>query len=153
MTRTATASQTIAPAATPAGCTALRFRKAARRVSQIYDTFLAPHELTITQYGLLAHIQRLPGSSIGTLAAVLVMDPTTLTRNLRPLRQRALVELVLDEHDRRTRTLRLTASGRATLKKARAGWERAQAHMAQVLGTDHAPLSGAIDAMLARLGS
>jgi len=137
----------------PAACTALRFRKAARRVSQIYDAYLAPFGLTITQYGLLAHIRRLPGCSIGSLAAELVMDPTTLTRNLRPLRQRELVELAPDRHDRRTRTLRLTARGRAALAKGRGGWERAQAHMAQVLGPDHGPLGDAIDAMLARLGN
>ena len=145
------APPTGAPA--PAGCTALRFRKAARRVSQIYDAFLAPHDLTITQFGLLAHIERLPDSSIGALATELVMDPTTLTRNLAPRRQRRLVALRPDAHARRARTLRLTAAGRAALDRGRAGWEEAQSHMARVLGPDHGPLSAAIDTMLERLGS
>lgn len=50
------------------GCTCLRLRKASRCVSQIYDQHLQRHGLTITQYGLLAHLSRLDGISIGTLA-------------------------------------------------------------------------------------
>ena len=134
------------------GCTALRFRKAARRVSQIYDSYLDPYGLTITQYGLLAHIKRLEGTTIGTLAAELVMDPTTLNRNLKPLIARRLVELAADETDRRQRVLKLSGAGREMVKTARPGWEKAQAHMSEILGGDLEPLSGAIDRMLERLG-
>jgi DNA-binding MarR family transcriptional regulator len=135
----------------PPSCAALRFRKAARRVSQLYDGCLAAYGLTITQYGLLAHILRLDGISIGALASELVMDPTTLTRNLRPLRKRNLVALVVADADKRARVLRLTADGLALLKEARPGWEAAQLQMAEVLAEDLAPLSDAIDRMLARL--
>ena len=38
------------------GCTCLRLRKASRRVSQIYDQHLEPFGLTVTQYGVLGHI-------------------------------------------------------------------------------------------------
>lgn len=136
---------------TPASCTALRFRKAARRVSQIYDVCLAPYGLTITQFGLLAHIRRLEGISIGGLATELVMDPTTLTRNLRPLQKRDLVLLAADTTDKRARRLQLTSEGRALLKQARPGWEEAQRQMAEVLSSDLGPLSGAIDRMLDKL--
>jgi DNA-binding MarR family transcriptional regulator len=135
----------------PASCTALRFRKAARRVSQIYDACLAQYGLTITQFGLLAHIRRLEGISIGGLAAELVMDPTTLTRNLRPLQKRDLVLLAADTTDKRARRLQLTSEGRALLKQARPGWEEAQRQMAEVLASDLGPLSGAIDRMLEKL--
>ena len=135
----------------PTSCAALRFRKAARRVSQIYDGCLAGYGLTITQYGLLAHIRRLDGISIGALAVELVMDPTTLTRNLRPLQKRNLVSLVPDKADKRTRVLRLTDEGRALLNEARPGWEEAQRRIADVLAADLDPLSDAIDRMLERL--
>jgi len=120
-------------------------------VSQLYDRCLEAYGLTITQYGLLAHIRRLDGVSIGALANELVMDPTTLTRNLRPLQKRNLVALVVAAEDKRTRVLRLTEDGRALLKEARPGWEAAQLQMADVLAEDLAPLSDAIDRMLARL--
>ncbi len=120
-------------------------------MSQLYDRCLEAYGLTITQYGLLAHIRRLDGVSIGALANELVMDPTTLTRNLRPLQKRNLVALVVAAEDKRTRVLRLTEDGRALLKEARPGWEAAQLQMADVLAEDLAPLSDAIDRMLARL--
>ncbi|MDX2157137.1 MAG: MarR family winged helix-turn-helix transcriptional regulator [Hyphomicrobiaceae bacterium] len=140
-----------AKATPPGGCTALRFRKAARRVSQIYDEHLAPYGLTITQYGLLAHIRRLDGVSIGELAAELVMDPTTLTRNLGPLVKRDLVAVRPGRRDRRARTLQLTPEGRETLAKSAAGWKAAQRDIASILGDDHGPLSDAIDRMLEKL--
>lgn len=135
----------------PRGCTALRFRKAARRVSQIYDEHLAPYGLTITQFGLLAHIQRLDGVSIGELAAELVMDPTTLTRNLAPLIKRDLVAMAYAKSDKRARTLQLTRGGKAALESGGAGWKAAQKSIATVLGPDLAPLSSAIDRMLEKL--
>ena len=78
------------------GCTCLRLRKASRRVSQIYDRALEPCGLTVTQYGLLGHIAAFDGIGVGALAARMVMDPTTLTRNLKPLLEQALVVLVPD---------------------------------------------------------
>lgn len=139
------------PRSEPSGCTALRFRKAARRVSQIYDGCLEPYGVTITQFGLLAHIGRMEGVSIGALAAELVMDPTTLTRNLTPLRRRALVSLQPSAQDKRVQVLGLTAEGKQMLVAARPGWEEAQRRLAETLGPDLAPLSGAIDRMLERL--
>lgn len=135
----------------PSGCTALRFRKAARRVSQIYDEHLEPYGLTITQYGLLAHIRRLAGVSIGELAAELAMDPTTLTRNLAPLIKRKLVVVKPDRRDKRARALALTRAGEAALEAGGAGWKAAQKSIAAVLGEDLAPLSHAIDRMLEKL--
>ena len=132
------------------GCTCLRLRKAARRVSQIYDSYVEPHGLTITQFGLLAHLRALPGISVSALAEKLVMDPTTLTRNLRPLEKKGLVKFAVDPNDRRARALHLTAAGRDTFRAARPAWAKAQRHMEEVLGnTDvgvlHKALEGALD--------
>ena len=123
------------PNATPA-CICLRFRKAARRVSQIYDQHLEPYGLTITQYGLLGHIHRFEGIGVGALADKLVMDPTTLTRNLRPLERKGFVLMTPDEDDRRSRNLNLTTSGRRILDAARPGWRAAQEKIRTVLGPD-----------------
>jgi DNA-binding MarR family transcriptional regulator len=132
------------------GCTCLRLRKTARRVSQIYDGYVAPHGLTITQFGLLAHLRALPGVSVSALAEKLVMDPTTLTRNLKPLEKKGLVEFRTDPVDRRSRALHLTTEGRDTLRAAKAGWAKAQRHVEEVLGDDdvsvlHKALEGALD--------
>jgi len=138
---------------TPAsfGCTCLRLRKAARRITQVYDGYVAPLGLTITQFGLLAHLRVLDGIGVGALAEKLVMDPTTLTRNLRPLRRRGFVVLAPDPDDRRSRSLHLTEQGREALRAARPAWARAQRHVEEILGNaDAAVLNSALDRMLER---
>lgn len=136
------------------GCTCLRLRKASRRVSQIYDQHLEPFGLTVTQYGVLAHLATYNGISIGELAEKLVMDPTTLTRNLRPLERQGLVAVKPDRRDRRARSLQLTVSGRKVLEGARSGWVRAQRHIERVIGDLETPaLNAALDRVLERLAS
>lgn len=134
------------------GCTCLRLRKAARRVSQIYDEHLAPLGLTITQYGLLGHLKALDGITIGALAEKLVMDPTTLTRNLRPLERQGFLVFAADPNDKRSRRLHLTDAGRATFDRAKPAWVKAQRHVEQALGGDEtAALAAALDRALERL--
>ena len=67
------------------GCVGFRLRKLSRRVSQVYDQMLTPLDLTGTQFSLLSNLATSPGLAIGELADRLMMDPTTLTRTLRPL--------------------------------------------------------------------
>ena len=107
------------------GCTCSRLRKVSRRVSQIYDRSLEASGLTVTQYALLAHLVAFDGISIGELAEKMVMDPTALTRSLRPLERRGLVTLKSSRSDRRVRSLHLTASGRRAFDEAKPAWARA----------------------------
>ncbi len=133
-------------------CTCLRVRKAARRVTQVYDRHLQPTGLTITQYGLLSHLRSLDGVSIGALAERLVMDPTTLTRTLGPLVRRGLATLEADARDRRSRRLGLTPEGRAAVEAARPAWTEAQRQIEAALGPDDtAALNAALDRVLDRV--
>lgn len=134
------------------GCTCMRLRKASRRVSQIYDRSLEPLGLTVTQFGLLGNLDRLDGISIGDLAGRLVMDPTTLTRNLKPLERQGLVVFAPDPNDRRSRCLHLTAAGRKAYGEAKPAWARAQRHVDKALGDVDAPgLNTMLDRVLERL--
>ncbi len=135
-----------------ANCTCLRLRKTARRVTQIYDQMLEPAGVTLTQFSLLAHLYAGEGLSIGDLAEALVTDPTTLTRNLKPLIERQLVKVHQDKDDRRRRTVVLTPAGKSLLPIAHPLWRKAQAHVAQLLGkTETMRLSKALDHSLNRL--
>ncbi|WP_373086251.1 MarR family winged helix-turn-helix transcriptional regulator [Sneathiella sp.] len=121
-------------------------------MSQIYDHQLEPYSLTITQYGLLSHLKSFDGIGVGALAAKLVMDPTTLTRNLRPLERRGYVSLGRDPKDRRNRTLHLTSEGRAIREEAKPGWQAAQEKVAKALGApDNAMLAATIDRLIEEL--
>jgi DNA-binding MarR family transcriptional regulator len=139
------------PGQTYVACTCLRVRKAARVVSQIYDRHVEPFGLTITQFGLLSHINTFDGIGIGELAEKLAMDPTTLTRNLRPLQRRGLAVLAADPSDRRSRRLHLTAAGREAYLEAKPAWLKAQREVETALGPEIAALHASLDRALEKL--
>ncbi|RTL60549.1 MAG: MarR family transcriptional regulator [Hyphomicrobiales bacterium] len=140
------------PKPRPSACTCLRLRKASRQVTQIFDQHLAPYGLTVTQYSLLGHLRALPGITIGALAETMVMDPTSLTRSLKPLERQQFVRAAADPHDRRSRHLDITDAGIAAYQAARPGWEAAQSHVEQALGCDGPPaLNAALDELIERL--
>jgi DNA-binding MarR family transcriptional regulator len=134
------------------GCTCSRLRKVARRVSQIYDRSLESSGLTVTQYGLLAHLASFDGISIGALAEKMVMDPTSLTRTLRPLERQGLVALKPSRSDRRMRLLHLTTAGRRAFEQAKPAWARTQRFIESAIGELETPaLHAALDRVLERL--
>ena len=131
----------------PSACTAARIRKVSRLVSHIFDQHLEPHGLTVTQFGVLGHIKADDGVDIGTLAERMVIDPTSLTRTIRPLERQGLIRLEPDPNDRRHRRLSLTETGRARLKDARAAWALGQGEIIARVGEDEA---AALNTMLDR---
>jgi DNA-binding MarR family transcriptional regulator len=123
------------PAAGPVDqCNCLALRQAARHVTQLYDQCLAPSGLRSTQFSVLARLRRTGPLSINALAADLVMDRTTLGRNILPLQRDGLVEVVTGRADRRRRELRLTEAGAARLDTAVALWRQAQAGFEAAFG-------------------
>jgi len=122
-------------------CTCGSLRKASRRISQFYDTALAPVGIKSTQFSILAEVDR--GSLDGPLtmcelATAMVMDRSTLGHNLRPLERDDLLSLRLTPTDRRKRYVALTKKGRATLHRARRLWRTAEAHFEKTFGKQHA---------------
>ena len=107
-------------------CNCLAIRKAARQVTQLYDSELSACGLRATQYSVLAILDRLERARVQVLAEALVMDRSTLGHNLRPLERDGLIELSVDPDDARARSLRLTRLGRDRLRAARPAWLRAQ---------------------------
>ena len=107
-------------------CTCLAIRQAARHITQFYDQFLAPSGLRTTQFSILAKLKRLGPLPINALARELVMDRTTLGRNILPLEREGLIAVETGRSDRRSRELRLTEAGAARLRAALTGWAEAQ---------------------------
>jgi DNA-binding MarR family transcriptional regulator len=134
-------------------CACLRLRKITRRVTQLFDHFLEPSGLTTTQFSLLGFIDCQDRIAIGELAAMLITDPTTLTRNLRPLERLGYVEIVPDPKDRRRRTIALTAKGQTVLREATPLWRQAQARVVALVGEQRSTaLKASLDQALERLG-
>jgi DNA-binding MarR family transcriptional regulator len=72
--------------------------------------------------------------TINALAAELVMDRTTLGRNILPLQREGLIAIVKGSTDRRSKQLRVTEAGAASLRAAAEGWVEAQAQFEAVFG-------------------
>lgn len=124
------------PRAEICNCGALR--QAARHVTQFYDRHLAAAGLRTTQFAILARLKALGPLTINALAEKMVMDRTTLGRNIQPLEREGLVAVRTGHADRRTKELHLTEFGRARLRAAAKAWAQAQARFEAVFGKDRA---------------
>ena len=131
-------------------CTCDAIRRAARRVTRLYDRALAPFGLRITQYPILTRLAIDGPTPIGVLAARLVMDRATLGHNLRPLLAEGLLVLETGA-DRRGRVVTLTEAGRARLRAARLAWEAAQATFDEAFGAEDTAALRATLGRVARL--
>ena len=114
-------------------CVCLRLRKASRLVTRTYDDVLRPVGLRSTQLPILIILSLTHSAPMSVLADQLVMDRTTLSRNLRPLEERELVEIVAGE-DKRTREVKLTIQGQEAVAKAIPLWDKAQGYAVEALG-------------------
>lgn len=114
-------------------CLCLSLQRAARAVARRYDDALRPANLTNGQFSLLMSLNRGEPPNVAEIAALLGMDRTTLTANLKPLARRGLLEISVDEEDRRSRRLQLTRQGKAILKQALPLWLKEQAETERLL--------------------
>ncbi len=114
-------------------CACFNLRKATRAVTQMYEERLREAGLKATQFTLLSAIHNLGPISIGELADRIVMDQSTLTRNLRLLQRDGLIQ-IQPGTDRRVREVELTDAGQATRKKALPLWRQAQKEITDKLG-------------------
>ena len=104
-------------------CLCLHLQRAARAVARRFDEVLRPIGLTNGQFSLLMSLNRPEPPTMGSVAALLAMDRTTLTANLKPLERRGLLEVRIDAADRRSRRLVLTQEGREVLAAALPIWQ------------------------------
>lgn len=115
-------------------CVNFNIRKAMRAVSQRYDKILAPTGLRGTQFTILTVLSRMNSLTISELANFLVMDRTTLTRNLRPLEKEGFLKILPGLEDRRSRRIELTNSGGKVQKNAMPYWQKAQDEIVNFMG-------------------
>ncbi len=103
-------------------------------VTQLYDQWLRAHGVEGPQFALLAMLDRLGQSNQATLGQRFDLDKTTLSRNLKVLKQKGWIETAAGA-DARERVVRLTSSGRRRLAAARPTWRKAQGQLQLALDT------------------
>jgi DNA-binding MarR family transcriptional regulator len=108
-------------------CLCLHVQRTARALARRFDDAFRPLGLTSGQFSLLVSLNRPESASMSSVASLLVVDRTTLTAALKPLKRRGLVKVSVDAGDRRSRLLKLTAKGRALLARAVPIWEETHA--------------------------
>ena len=108
-------------------CNCNALRRAARRISNFYDSELAASGLRATQFAILASINDVGEATASAIAERLELDRTTMGRNLRPLEREGLIRRGVSKMDGRSRAITLSKSGFEKLKSALPLWQRAQA--------------------------
>jgi DNA-binding MarR family transcriptional regulator len=119
-----------------ATCACQNLRRTARAATNYYDRLLKEHTgLRITQVVMLVTVHLAGPQTINDMAERLVLDRTTLTRNLKPLEHEGLLTIAPGA-DQRTRVVSLTAKGEQKLIEVLPLWEQAQAAMVEWVGPD-----------------
>jgi DNA-binding MarR family transcriptional regulator len=118
-------------------CNCLSLRQAARHITQAYDRHFAPFGLTFNQFSILTRITQ-EAKSITDVARELVMDRTTLTRNLQPLQREGWLAQHPDPADGRSRLLSLTPVGTELMRRITPAWKAAQQQFETAFGVSQA---------------
>jgi DNA-binding MarR family transcriptional regulator len=119
-------------------CNCLAVRQAARHVTQFYDRFLALSGLRTTQFSILARLQGQGPTTINALAVDMVMERTTLGRNILPLERDGLIRIERAASDRRSKVIRITKRGEQRVEDAFKRWVEAQARFESAFGRGRA---------------
>jgi DNA-binding MarR family transcriptional regulator len=116
-------------------CVCANLRKTSRLVSQIYDEYLRPSGLKVTQFSLLMTVRGFGEITVTRLADRAVVDRTTVARNIRILEKKGLISISPGE-DQRERVVKITDAGNRALESALPHWEEAQRHIEDVMGAE-----------------
>ncbi len=119
-------------------CAHANLRRAMRVTSQFYDAALKPCGLRATQFTLLAVVERKGEMPLTKLAEALVMDRTTLTRNLQPLIKKGWLSIGR-ETDERVRLVSISPEGKGIVSEAMPYWRQAQNQVIAGLGERRTP--------------
>lgn len=117
-------------------CACGNLRRTTRAITQFYDQILQPCGLRSTQISLLLNISLHENISVGDLATVLLMDQTTVTRNLGILRKLGYINITKGDDDARKKSISITKSGARKIEEAVPLWKQAQSCIEKGLGSE-----------------
>lgn len=117
-------------------CACGNVRRTNRALTQFYDDYLKASGLGTNQFSILLNVHLNAGITVGGLAELLLMDQTTVTRNLAVLKKNGYIEVGKEGGDARKRTLYISRAGLDKLEQAMPLWEKAQEHIVNKLGQD-----------------
>lgn len=117
------------------GCVCRNLRMTTRITTQYFDQIFQAVELPVTQFALLADIASHENIAISELAEILLMDQTTVTRNIEILRKKGYVNVRTDDNDSRKKCISISDSGENKLNEAIPVWNNVHYLLEQEIGT------------------
>ena len=114
-------------------CYCVALRKAARKVTSLYDAALEPTGVNLAQFSLLRTIERAAPVSLTELGRMTELDRSTVGRNVRLLQRMGLVR-VAPGADQREATVSLDEPGLEILRRGAPLWDEAQRKIEASLG-------------------
>ena len=110
-------------------CLAYASRRAARAVTNLFNARMAALELNVAQFGLLAAVAKMPGSTLSAIGEAMLLDESTMARNFNVLERRGLVESE-GGRGRSGKQVSLTADGEALYANAARVWKKTNQKLA-----------------------
>lgn len=119
-----------------AECPAMRVARTTRVLARVFNDEFRAIGLQTSQHGVLTFVALAgkDGATIGTLADALLLDRTTLTRNLRPLQKAGYLTITRSPKDARVQIVSLTKQGEKTIEAIYPLWQRAYDQIRDALG-------------------
>ncbi|NVK37827.1 MAG: winged helix-turn-helix transcriptional regulator [Gammaproteobacteria bacterium] len=117
-------------------CFNLKMRQASRILTSHYDGFLREMGITVTQFSIFRSLWYLKSTSQKNLQEILVLQQTSMTRNLKPLIRDGYIQVLPSPDDGRVKLVSLTDEGKVLFQDARKAWKKAQTILASQLGED-----------------
>ncbi|MBV1877989.1 MAG: MarR family winged helix-turn-helix transcriptional regulator [Pseudomonadales bacterium] len=118
----------------PRYCVANTLHRTARAVSRIYSEEMRPCGIKRSQFAILGNLNYLGVVQLSELATIMIVDRTTLSRNLKPLEKQGLIFINRSPKDARVKELSLTRQGKAKFNEALKLWHKAQARVLEKFG-------------------
>jgi DNA-binding MarR family transcriptional regulator len=118
-------------------CLAYASRRTARAVTNFFNQRLGPFDLNVAQFGLLAAVAKMPGSTLAAIGEAMLLDESTMARNLTVLERRGLIQAE-GGRGRGGKQINLTDEGLALYTDAARTWRAANRSLATALGADEA---------------
>ncbi|MFT7686629.1 MAG: DNA-binding MarR family transcriptional regulator [Candidatus Azotimanducaceae bacterium] len=110
----------------PEHCVSSNLHKAARAITKVYEDAIRPSGIRRSQFTILALLYRLDSVRLSVLSDRLVIDRTTLSRNLKPLQSLGLIIVKPSADDARAKDICLSKNGKLKYKEALKLWSKAQ---------------------------
>jgi DNA-binding MarR family transcriptional regulator len=116
-------------------CLAYASRRAARAVTNVFNARMAPLELNVAQFGLLAAVAKMPGSTLSAIGEAMLLDESTMARNFTVLERRGLVESE-GGRGRGGKQVALTTEGAKLFARAARIWKQTNRKLAAEMHAD-----------------